>query len=333
MFIEISSRNPYFDNLKFILIFLMVLGHFAFENRTIPIFNGICNSIYAFHMPLFIFISGYFSKSIIQQRKSDISSLLIPYLIFEFIHFGFTNITGLGHGHLQFTFPTYQDWYLLSLFTWRLIIPYFGQLNKSFAISVSIIAALCAGFVNNFNEFLSLYRSIYLLPFFVLGYYSIDIQAILNKLKAYRLVFNVLFFTLAIIIFYSTISSNSLGQALSYAFIPNSGYSENINDLYLRSFSLVFSSLYAFLFLFIIPQKRTFFTKFGENTMTVYLTHIFFIWILISIMGPYKPIYSELIGIVFSLGITLLLSSNLLTKLLSPFCNPVSLFKNKSYKK
>ena len=54
------NRIAYFDILKGIAIFLVVLGH------CLQIFtpnwqeNKIALSIYMFHMPLFIFISGYF---------------------------------------------------------------------------------------------------------------------------------------------------------------------------------------------------------------------------------------------------------------------------------
>ncbi|MEZ4805839.1 MAG: acyltransferase family protein, partial [Bacteroidia bacterium] len=59
-----TTREPFYDNLKCFLIVLMVLGHFTFENRAFPIMKGLSNVIYSFHMPLFIFISGYFSKKV-----------------------------------------------------------------------------------------------------------------------------------------------------------------------------------------------------------------------------------------------------------------------------
>lgn len=56
------KRNSYFDTTKFILIFLVVFGHFLESKMGHSL---ICNElhafIYLFHMPLFIFISGYFS--------------------------------------------------------------------------------------------------------------------------------------------------------------------------------------------------------------------------------------------------------------------------------
>ena len=59
-----KERDYYFDNLKAVLIFLVVLGHFL-----LPIYDDaflvvLKRLIYVFHMPLFVFVSGYFSKNI-----------------------------------------------------------------------------------------------------------------------------------------------------------------------------------------------------------------------------------------------------------------------------
>ena len=56
-----SNRIALWDNLKFILITLVVAGHFADQLTDYSsIYSSIYLFIYAFHMPLFIFISGYF---------------------------------------------------------------------------------------------------------------------------------------------------------------------------------------------------------------------------------------------------------------------------------
>ncbi len=311
----------------------MVIGHFSFESRNNIVMNAICNAIYSFHMPLFIFISGYFSKSIKSQRVSDLNSLLLPYLIFEFIHYIFTKYTGLGKGHIQFTYPTYQNWYLLSLFTWRMIIPYFKDFNKTFALVLVVVCSLLSGFVQDFNEFLGLYRSIFLLPFFIIGYYFNDIKGLLIKLNPYRWIFITLFLMLFGFIVWSSVSDQLIGLKLSYAFIPNFGYAEQIDNLFLRSFSLIFSCIMGFLFLFFIPNKKTFFTKMGANTMTVYLLHIFFVWVFLHFFGFENSTWSLALGIIFSIILALVLSSSLIEKLFSPLTSPIEFLKKIRIKK
>ena len=77
-----KTRDSYFDNLKTILIFLVVLGHFTNLNNSVPLMGAINNVIYSFHMPIFIFISGYFSKSIKAQRSTEIENILCIVLHF-----------------------------------------------------------------------------------------------------------------------------------------------------------------------------------------------------------------------------------------------------------
>ena len=52
-----KQRSLYWDTLKGLLIILVVLGHCG-----TALSNGLISAIYAFHMPLFILVSGYFSK-------------------------------------------------------------------------------------------------------------------------------------------------------------------------------------------------------------------------------------------------------------------------------
>jgi fucose 4-O-acetylase-like acetyltransferase len=79
-----TPRDYLFDNLKFILIILVVFGHLIerYINQSIYL-KVIFINIYLFHMPLFIFISGYFTKSIKSLSASkSIRQLIIPYIFF-----------------------------------------------------------------------------------------------------------------------------------------------------------------------------------------------------------------------------------------------------------
>lgn len=76
-----KTRNHLLDNLKGMLIFLVVFAHFillyahvgvASLSEKIATFF-----IYSFHIPLFAFISGYFSKNIDKIRETAFSRLLL----------------------------------------------------------------------------------------------------------------------------------------------------------------------------------------------------------------------------------------------------------------
>ena len=70
------EREYQYDNMKFILILLVVFGHLLEYIRG-DISENIYR-IYTFHMPVFVFISGYFAKF---KKKKIIFQLLLPYLV------------------------------------------------------------------------------------------------------------------------------------------------------------------------------------------------------------------------------------------------------------
>lgn len=90
-----SKRIPHLDLLKFLAIFLVLLGH-ATEQTSADLFwdHPVWSFIYSFHMPLFMFLCGYFflsslskpflvmlKKKFIQLGIPSITAFLIQYLI------------------------------------------------------------------------------------------------------------------------------------------------------------------------------------------------------------------------------------------------------------
>jgi fucose 4-O-acetylase-like acetyltransferase len=78
--------NYYINNLKFILIVLVVLGHFTAKMTYVKEIKYIFYFIYIFHMPCFVFISGYLAKRMNsggKLRVDKILSLLWMYFIFK----------------------------------------------------------------------------------------------------------------------------------------------------------------------------------------------------------------------------------------------------------
>ncbi|MDO4555570.1 MAG: acyltransferase family protein [Lachnospiraceae bacterium] len=64
------SRDYYIDNIKGVFIFLVVFGHLLdyLEEAGIPFAISVRTFIYFFHMPGFIFMSGYLAKSFSMKR-------------------------------------------------------------------------------------------------------------------------------------------------------------------------------------------------------------------------------------------------------------------------
>lgn len=74
-----KERNYLFDNLKFLLIVLVVFGHSLEEISLAQDYAIIRAWIYSFHMPAFVFISGYFSKSVRRGEGARKQLLIVQY--------------------------------------------------------------------------------------------------------------------------------------------------------------------------------------------------------------------------------------------------------------
>ncbi|WP_431963850.1 acyltransferase family protein [Actinacidiphila sp. bgisy160] len=167
-----AGRDPFFDNAKYLAIVLVAMGH-AWEPLTghSRAAGALYNLVYAFHMPAFIVISGYFSKSF--DARPDrvrrlITGVAVPYLLFEAAYSLFRNwADDAAPQPLSLLDPWYLTWFLAALFIWRLTAPVWRIVRHPVVIAL-VIAAL-ASLSPAIGDDLELQRVLQFLPFFVLG--------------------------------------------------------------------------------------------------------------------------------------------------------------------
>lgn len=166
------SRNYRFDTIKCILIALVVFGHLLelIEGESA---EALYHIIYLFHIPAFIFITGYFAKF---HPSKILFSFIMPYILLQILYLTFHAfvIQGKDSVTLQFTKPYWLLWYLMTVCFYYLLIPFFHTKNKRrqiFIVLVSVTVSLFAGLDKNIGYFLSLSRFFSFLPFFLTGYY------------------------------------------------------------------------------------------------------------------------------------------------------------------
>ena len=118
-----QSRDYLFDNYKVLLIALVVMGHFIeLSYRNNDFLYTVKWLIVSFHMPAFIFISGYFSKRDL-PLKTLIQKLLIPYLVYELLYYALYTFIIEKPTELYLLYPKFSLWYIQALFFWRLLTP------------------------------------------------------------------------------------------------------------------------------------------------------------------------------------------------------------------
>lgn len=157
------KRIYLFDNLKFLLILLVVVGHFATEFIDTKGFKALFLFIYSFHMPLFIFISGLFYKD------KNISKQVFTYLslgvLLKIVIFIVKTFLQLKPGFDLFTTDGIP-WFMFALAAFVFLKHILKDCNKWFVLSMSLILACFAGFDKNIGDFLVLSRIIIYFPFY-----------------------------------------------------------------------------------------------------------------------------------------------------------------------
>ncbi|MDT0439550.1 MULTISPECIES: acyltransferase family protein [Streptomyces] len=165
-------RDAFFDNAKYLAIVLVAVGH-AWEplrddSRTV---TALYTVVYAFHMPAFIVISGYFSRNFDgtpRRVRRLVTGIAVPYVLFETAYTFFTRWTdGVPDRPVSLLDPLYLTWFLASLFVWRLTTPLWRSLRRP--LPVALVVAMLATMSPSIGEDLDLQRLLQFLPYFVLG--------------------------------------------------------------------------------------------------------------------------------------------------------------------
>lgn len=273
------NRDPYFDNLKFLLITLVVTGHAIYPlTKTIAAMHLLGLIIYSFHMPLFAFISGNFAKDFIQDKRAfkHIKKYLFLYLVFESV------CIALFYDSFKYLLiPTDHMWYLLSLVFWLLLLPFFSR--SKYLVILAVGLSLFIGYTGT-GIFLSLSRTIVLLPFFLAGYHinkSGFTLPLLNKYLSAGVM------VAASILMYCLSHTIRLDILFSWA-VPFS--------VDARFISLGFAVVMSCCFMSIVPHRQTWFTPLGSRTLAVFIIH----WPIIKaleVAGLYKLITSPLASV------------------------------------
>ncbi len=205
--------NYQFLILQAIGIILVVTGHrggISFFDDWFP--------MYSFHMPMFVFISGYFYKTYSEQKIKEfflkkVKHLVFPYFLWNFFYGIISTI--LIYNHFTF-FPdslnlksflidpwiwagqfmlNQSAWFVLSLFLVQVLYVVFrkvcskGIFNNDY---LKMILLLCIGVLSvvyankgyNYSWYLTVVRTLFLLPFYHIGYLykaKLEIKDCLNN--------------------------------------------------------------------------------------------------------------------------------------------------------
>ena len=321
-----TSRDPWLDNVKMVLVTLVVVGHSIGLVEATQGSHWVYDFIYLWHIPAFVFVSGYLSKSFEWDRrrmKSLLYTLAIPYLMFEPALFYFRRTVAdeevTGPLWLE---PHWTMWYLIVLLMWRLVTPIL-KLHWLF-LPLSVIVSLLGGLWN--TDALMIPRFLGLLPFFVLGLHLkprhlAHLDDVWVRVAAVPMLIGIG----VMAVYTDTWAETAL---LWY----DTGYSEIPIDeeivFQTRLTVMMVGLVGAFAAMSLVPRRSLgWFTRMGTATMVVYLFHGFVIKTVQALGWPEFTTTHPLLGLVLTIGgavaLTLFLASPPVRRVLEPFTNPL----------
>lgn len=259
-------------------IFLIVFGHMAFTTKFLSV-NFFHNFVFIFHLAIFFFVAGYFSKIDLKQPIKIFKRIMIPYVVATIVFWIFYLPFGKPSAAI-FIYPTYALWFLLALFFMKMALPILDRLK--YPILISFIIAIFFGFIKYPGDILGLSRTFSFLPVFLTGFYyneyKVRFEEKYSQINLY-LKNNKIIFLISLIVF-------SLSLLVAY-YIPlriimmRLPYQDSyLISLSLRALIIVLGIMITLILNRFMTNNECFLTKWGRNSMAIYILHIFFIVLL-----------------------------------------------------
>ena len=268
------ARDPWLDNAKMTLVTLVVIGHLWAVLPDTAINDHFYDFLYLWHIPAFVFVTGYLSRSFEwtpTKLLALLTTVVVPYVIFESLYALFRIRVGDERFDDLYADPHWPLWYLAALFFWRLATPLLKRHWAAIPVSIalSVVGGAYAG------ETLDLARVIGLLPFFVLGLHlTADRLAALRTARA-RVVGTVVLVTV--------FASAGLVDALvgtEWLYYRSRYDTLDVSDttgMVIRLGLLAVGTIAGVAFFAVVPRRGGWYAAAGRWTLVVYLFHGFFV--------------------------------------------------------
>ena len=282
------------STLKGALIITVVIGHFCqlYSYRSPSLLSAAIPSlfclIYSFHMPLFCFISGYFSKNLEKRRSTAFKELLFPFLVAQLVIGAVTLISDRNLNILKNPlYATYGTWYLVALYIWRICMPDLAKVKKLplFAVTLFFSTPLFWGMDNT----LGIPRTLGFFCFFLAGYHCSEskVKQLLKMPKSICIAFFLIEYVALILLFQKTdISYNQLSRIFTHGLTITSNLQQILLLYTAYGFALFFAIFNSLLFLTLFFHESKNLAAVGTDTMPLYLSHLALVKVFGAFMRP-----------------------------------------------
>lgn len=324
-------RISKWDNLKFGLIYCVVLGHFIQMMKCDSGFlRGLLFFIYTFHMPAFLFISGLFSKHTVDGRRYD---KIIPYFfLYIFMKVLRFLVHFLIHGKASGFYLLSESgvpWFALTLFLCYLFTIVLSRFYSPYMMIIAVCIGIMAGYDSELGDFLTGMRLLTFYPFFFAGYCtSLESVEKLVRKKSMKLLS-------AVVLMASLICSFVFEHQL-YSKIGFLKGKAGYEALRMGKFGGIYRAAYYVIAFFLImcviavtPELESRFTRWGGRTLQVFALHFSVLRVLVeglhlkNHLQDMLPGYYGYLVPIMSFVITILLSAGILEPFFKLLMHPI----------
>lgn len=287
-----KQRIYKYDNIKALLIFLVVVGHLTTDY--VSDYSGIrwfTLWIYTFHMPAFIFISGLMHKKYITSEQAQLGlkgatklrwDKVIGFLLCAYGLKFFLQIfrTAIGqHPNFYWLKEPGIPWYLFVMAEYEIVLYLIRKYDWKVMLIGSFVLSAVIGYFPIVGDFLCLSRMINFLPIYLLGYYMDTAKLTEFSEKKWAKILSWIVIAASILgCYFGPRSMYALRKWFtgrrSYEFL--SEYFGNIGPTawLIRLGIWAIALLFTFAIIVVVPNRNMgYISVIGSNTLNIYFWH------------------------------------------------------------
>lgn len=294
-------RIDFIDFVKGCLIIFVIYGHIGCGETSMKIIKY----IYMFHMPLFVFVSGFLfrEKDSIESLWPSTKRLLRILIVFHILYVLFCYLTKsfVPQYPLLLIRPYQHLWYILSLVCWRYITQLIATRKKIgiVDITISLLLSLLLGFLP-VNEEFCIAKTVIFMPYFLYGYY-IKTGGYIKRLKNVKLSLSIL----------ALVAIWFISQNMPFYVDKFHGhYVEYIDIVYRLTYEIVgFVSIAALISILsniyelrLIPIRVSSTIKsIGQDSLFYFVYHMVIIFVMYKFIGHFHLPKNEIFHMVYTI--------------------------------
>lgn len=283
-----KERIYVFDNIKFLAILLVVIGHaidFLARESGNWLEKSLFLTIYSVHMPLFIFISGLFVKPMDKSTKfpkQKVISFILIGIVLRIMISLFRLLLGMKISYAVIDMYDSFAWFMWAMAVFTALLWLFREYNTKMILLLSVLVGCMAGYDKFLGDEFALMRIVVFFPVFVAGYMITPETLVKLFSKTWLKIVSAFIIAGFIALFFL---NHDIYPYLRSMFTGRNAFT-SLGDYYnygciVRLGSYVISGVFGFAVMCLVPNRNLgFISKTGTKTLQIYFWHKFFLTLI-----------------------------------------------------